>query len=98
MSFTSQKKLTFCYCIQSTTKIIFTFHIISERMTENMEEELKKEDFEMKEENFSIKEEIITSTTIEDSCTVYVQEEENTGIQGKISTSFIQNLRSITVE
>lgn len=54
-------------------------------MIENMEEEIKKEEFEIKEENISIKEEVFPHSTVEDTCNVYIQEDikmENTGFQG----------------
>ena len=55
-------------------------------MAGNSKEELKLENIEIKEET---EEDILSSSTVEDTCTVYVKEEvikmENTGIQGKFS-------------
>ena len=49
------------------------------------------ENIEIKEE---IQEEILPSSTVEDSCTVYLKEEvikmENTGIQGKFSLTCVR--------
>ena len=53
-------------------------------ITENTTKEIKLEEFEMKEETVSIREEILPGSTVEDTCTVYVQGErikrENIGI------------------
>ena len=40
-------------------------------MIENMEEEIKKEEFEIKEENISIKEEVFPPSTVEDLSIYY---------------------------
>jgi len=60
--------------------------LLAETMAGNSKEELKMENIEIKEE---IQENILPSSTVEDTCTVYVKEEvikmENTGIQGKFS-------------
>ena len=57
----------------------------TERMAGNLKEEIKMENIEIKEE---IQEIILPSPTVEDTCAVYIKEEEikmeNTGIQGKL--------------
>ena len=42
-------------------------------MTENMKDEIKMENIEIKEE---IHEEMLPSSTVEDTCTVYIKEED----------------------
>ena len=42
-------------------------------MTENVKDEIKRENIEIKEE---ITEEILPSSTVEDTCTVYIKEED----------------------
>ena len=57
-------------------------------MTENMKEELIMEETEIKDEEISIKKEICSSSSLEETCTWDVQEEdvkmENTEIKGKV--------------
>ena len=56
------------------------------RMAESTKEELDMEEIDIKEE-ISIQEEILLSSTVEDTCTVYLQEEDlgmdATEIKGK---------------
>ena len=56
-------------------KLLIT-DINSERMAGNMKEEILEEEFKIKEESFFIKEEVFPPSTVEDICTVYVQEED----------------------
>ena len=55
-------------------------------------QEIKLEDFEIKEETVSIKEEILPVSTVEDTCTVYVQGEdmkmESTEMKSKKRTEY----------
>jgi len=57
-------------------------------MAEIIKEELNIEEFEIKEEIVSTKEEILTSSTVEDTCTVNINKDyvkvENADIPGKL--------------
>ena len=73
------------FCKQKEMRY-FTYFSISDRMAESLKEEpdIKKID---KKEEISIQEEILPHSTVEDTCTVYLQEEDvgkdATEIKGK---------------
>ena len=78
----------------------FTYIFIPDRMTESFKEEPDMKEID-KNEEISIQEEILPSSTVEDTCTVYLQEEDvgmdATEIKGKqwrnpIIYSFIMNI------
>ena len=78
----------------------FTYIFIPDRMTESFKEEPDIKEID-KNEEISIQEEILPSSTVEDTCTVYLQEEDvgmdATEIKGKqwrnpIIYSFIMNI------
>ena len=64
----------------------FAYFYIPDRMAESVKEEPDIEEIDKKEE-ISIQEEILPSSTVEDTCTVYLQEEDvgmdATEIKGK---------------
>ena len=67
---------------------MYRFYQNLDGIAKNMSHEIMLEEFEMKEETVSFKEEILPgSTTVEDTCTVYVQGErikrESTDNQSK---------------
>ena len=70
--------------------------LLAETMAKNLKEEIKMENIEIKEE---IQENILPSSTVEDTCTVYVKEEaikmENIEIKEEIQENI---LPSSTVE
>ena len=59
----------------------------TDRMAKFIKEELNIEEFEIKEEIVSFQEEILSSSTVDNTCTVNLHKDdmkmENTGIQGK---------------
>ena len=68
----------------------------SDRMAENIKEELDLEEFDIKVEIVSNKEEILPSSSVEDTCTFYLQQDdikmENTEIQGNFTKECIMFL------
>ena len=67
-------------------------------MTESVKEEPDRKEIDKKEE-ISIQEEILPSSTVEDTCTVYLQEEDMgmdaTEIKGNIIQSFTRAILQI---
>ena len=73
--------------------------LLAETMAGNSKEELKMENIEIKEE---IQENILPSSTVEDTCTVYVKEEaikmENIEIQENILPSTVEDSCTVYVK
>ena len=66
-------------------------------MAETIKKELNKEEFEIKEEIVSIKEEILPSSAVKDTCTVYLKKHlkmENSEILGKLHVCHNYSLKS----
>ena len=73
--------------------------LLAETMAKNLKEEIKMENIEIKEE---IQENILPSSTVEDTCTVYVKEEaikmENIEIQENILPSTVEDSCTVYVK